>query len=304
MEGKPSAPEPGNWGRWGDADERGAANLLDPEKVLEAARLVRTGRTWNLGLTVPDASRFAARGRAPAQHFMGLDGGDYAAGVKLPGDAHYAEDHLVMSLHGTTHVDALSHFWAGDSLYNGHSPDRIRSYGATRLGIEKLGGAVGRGVLLDIPALAGVDCLDPGAEVTPAQIEAALEAAGLELRAGDSVLIRTGWQRMLDRDADAYHSCSPGIGLAAGRALAAADVFMVASDTIVTEFRGTDGRYDEGSVAPIVHPLLLRDHGIYIGELFALEELAAAAVHEFMLVLAPLNVGGGTAGPMNPIAIA
>ena len=109
---------------------------------------------------------------------------------------------------------------------------------------------------------------------------------------------------MLEIDAATYHSCSPGIGLAAARVLAAADVFMVASDTIVTEFRGTDGRYDEDSLAPIVHPLLLRDHGIYIGELFALEELAAADVAEFMLVLAPLTVGGGTAGPLNPVAIA
>ena len=172
------APEPGNWGRWGEDDERGAANLLDAEGVREAAALVRTGRTWNLGLTVPDASRFAAGGRPPAQHFMGLDGGDFAAGVRLPGGARYAEDHIMMSLHGTTHIDALSHFWADDTLYNGHSANRIRSYGATRLGIEKLGGAVGRGILLDIPALAGTDRLEAGAEITPADLAAALDAGG------------------------------------------------------------------------------------------------------------------------------
>ena len=299
----PDAPAPGNWGRWGEDDQRGAANLLSAEGVRAAASLVKDGRTWDLGLQVPSGSRFAASGRAPAQHFMGLDGGDFAAGVRLPGGAKYAEDTVIMPLHGTTHVDALCHFWADDSLYNGHSPDRIRSYGATRLGIENLGGCVGRGILLDIPALTGSERLAPGQEVTPADLEAALSRAGLDLRPGDSVLIRTGWQRMWDEDADLYHSCEPGIGLAAARLLAAADIFMVASDTIVTEFRGTDGRYDGGSVAPIVHPLLLRDHGIFIGELFHLEELAAAGAVEFMLVLAPLSVDGGTAGPMNPIAI-
>ena len=35
--------ETNNWGRWGKDDERGALNLIDPEKVLTSLRLVEKG---------------------------------------------------------------------------------------------------------------------------------------------------------------------------------------------------------------------------------------------------------------------
>jgi hypothetical protein len=35
-----------NWGRWGKDDQRGAVNLITPEKRVAAARLVRSGRAF------------------------------------------------------------------------------------------------------------------------------------------------------------------------------------------------------------------------------------------------------------------
>ena len=68
------------------------------------------------------------------QHFMSVDGGDYAAGSRPVGPGLcLSDDALVLSPHGTTtHLDALCHVWAGDRLYNGHPAARVRSYGATR----------------------------------------------------------------------------------------------------------------------------------------------------------------------------
>ncbi len=53
-----------------------------------------------------------------------------------------------------------------------------------------------RGVLLDIPKLAGVDVLPTDFIVTPEHMDAA--AAGVAVRADDVVLIRTGWARYWD----------------------------------------------------------------------------------------------------------
>ena len=42
-----------NWGRWGQDDQRGAVNLVTPEKRLAAARLVRKGRALSLSREFP-----------------------------------------------------------------------------------------------------------------------------------------------------------------------------------------------------------------------------------------------------------
>ena len=126
----------------------------------------------------------------------------------------------------------------------------------------------------------------------------------MELQPGDCVLVRTGWQQVLESDADAYHASAPGIGVEAATLLAGADVALVGSDTIVVEVQSADGTYDLASKAPIVHRLLIRDHGIYLVELLQLEDLAKDGVREFMFVLAPLRLAGGTASPVNAIAVA
>src|SRR5215831_232334 len=42
-----------NWGRWGAADERGTTNLITPEKIMSAAKLVKTGQVVSLAHAVP-----------------------------------------------------------------------------------------------------------------------------------------------------------------------------------------------------------------------------------------------------------
>lgn len=102
----------GNWGRWGTDDERGAANLLTPSTVLAAFTTVREGTTLSLALPIqgatsgPGASRVPhLTGRPLPQHFMSMDGGDYAAGIgRIKGEMSVADDALIVSPHGTTKI--------------------------------------------------------------------------------------------------------------------------------------------------------------------------------------------------------
>ncbi|HEY1970186.1 MAG TPA: cyclase family protein, partial [Pseudonocardia sp.] len=138
-----------NWNRWGADDERGAANLISPELLLSALRVARSGEVVSLADEIRRDRVPVAPARSPATHLMSLDGGDFAAGFQLHGSTHgVADDYLFMACQGSTHVDALGHLWYDGQLYNGFPADRVRSYGATRLGIENLGHLIGRGVFL------------------------------------------------------------------------------------------------------------------------------------------------------------
>lgn len=299
-----------NWGRWGDDDERGALNLLTPDVVRAAAGAVRTGRVLSLSLPIRGATSNAAaqrvphlRGRPLPQHFMSVDGADYTAGARAIGAGlRMADDALVVSPHGTTtHMDALCHMWSGDELYNGHPAARVRSYGATRCGIDKaLPGVVARGVLLDVPAALGVERLDAAARVDADTLAAC--AAHAELRPGDVAVVRTGWPTAYAEDPDLYWSGQPGLSADAGRWLAERDVAMVACDNAAISALNADQLADEPAEDDL-HLTLLWRHGIPIAEMLWLEDLAAAAQPDFLFIAAPLAIEGGTASPINPLAV-
>ena len=294
---------PGNWQRWGSEDERGAANFIEPAQRVAAARLVRTGRVYSLALPLRADKLPSSPLRGRMQHFMTIDGGDFAAGVHLKGDYQCADDWLSMPSQVGTHVDGLAHVWYDDHLYNGHPASSVRSYGATRCGIENLDHLVTRGVLLDVAGLLGVEHLPPDHVITPDELERAATRAGARLGRGDVALIRTGWYRVFATDRERYDAAQPGIGLAAARWLASCEVAAVGADNVAIE--ATVGMYGFENADPssAVHKLLLRDHGIYLIELLDLEQLAADEVREFLFVVAPLPIVGGVGSPLNPLAI-
>src|SRR4051794_28050870 len=94
--------ERNSWGRWGEGDELGALNLLDPAAVRAALSIVKTGDVYSLALPIAPKGGPVLGERAPVMHFMSLDGGDYAAGVKLPTNASIADDYVVMPTHTST----------------------------------------------------------------------------------------------------------------------------------------------------------------------------------------------------------
>ncbi|MFG1999475.1 cyclase family protein [Spirillospora sp. NPDC048911] len=299
--------ESNNWGRWGADDERGALNLLTPEVLVAAAGCVREGRALSLSLPIRGATSSPApttvphlRGRPLPQHFMSVDGGDYAAGTRAIGAGlKMADDALVVTPHGTTtHMDALCHMWSGNELYNGHPADRVRSYGAGRCGIDKAGPVVARGVLFDVPRLRGVERLAAEDRIGPDE----LEACGVEVRPGDVAVVRTGWPLTWQDGPDAYWAGQPGLSADGGRWLAERDVSMVASDNAAIGGLNDRQLADEG-LADDLHMILLWRHGIHLVEMLWLEELAATGRTDFLLVVAPLRIEGGTASPVNPVAV-
>ena len=289
----------GNWGRWGDADERGALNLVSSERVLAALALPTQGVVYDLSQLLQESGVPMITSRPAPVHTMTVDGGDYAVGGKQSHGCGSAEDHLFMHLHGhATHMDSLGHVWTGTQLYNGFDMLTIRSSGMRRLGIENVGHIITRGVLLDLARVEGVEHLPGGYSVGAAGLDRAVEHAGVEIRPGDAVLLRTGWPLVYAADKVKWEASWPGLGVDGAAWLAQRDVVLVGADQPSVEVNP----FPQGTTAP-VHQMLMRDHGIYLAELLDLERLAADGRTEFLFVAAPLRLRGGTGSPLNPLAI-
>lgn len=284
-----------SWGRWGENDERGAANLIGGADVAAAASLVRSGRVFGLGRPVsPRTPVPTARPRV--SHFMLRDGGDYEG--ESAHRARFSDDSMLLPLHAGTHVDALAHVWYGDKLYNGFAARTVTSRGAGRCGIHRLGPLVGRGIVLDAAQLTGAAALPTAHRISAEELEACRDRAGIEIRRGDIVLIRTGWKAEVSDTGLQDFERAPGPTLDAACWLAEHDIAAVGSDTYVFEALPNDGP----SAFP-VHELLLRDCGIPIIEDLNLDELVSASVSEFLFIAAPLLLEGATASPLNPLAV-
>ena len=282
------------WGRWGAEDERGALNFIGPEQVRRAAALVRNGQVVSLSQPLSPKTP-VPKHRAGVQHFMGRDGGDYAAGARRPGGFQFAEDTVVLPLHIGTHIDALCHAWCDDCLYNGFPGQGTRSTtGALRCGIDKVGPIVTRGVLFDLVRLHGAP-LHSRASIGRADLEA---AASVAIEPGDAVLIRTGWLESQAGLSDVSFDEEPGIDVEAALWLADLGVAIVGADNFAIEAIP----FPAGTVFP-VHQRLIRDYGIPLLEGLELSPLAGHGREAFLFVAAPLPVVGGTGSPLAPVAV-
>jgi kynurenine formamidase len=101
------------------------------------------------------------------------------------------------------------------------------------------------------------------------------------------------------RDEAEYMRPHPGLGLDGAAFLAERDVVLVGADN-----RAVEPLPFHGAAELPVHRLLLLEHGIYLIEFLFLEELAADQVYEFLFVVAPLRIAGGSGSPVSPFAIA
>jgi len=257
-----------------------------------AARLVRTGQVISLAQKISD--RLPVPGhRGGVQHFMGRDGGDYAAGAKRPGGFQFAEDTVILPLHLGTHIDALCHAWCDDHLFNGFPGSTVRSTTrALHCGVEKIPPLVTRGVLLDVVAVRGHSTESIGL----ALLQDAAKA--FTLRDGDAALIRTGWLESQDPAAGIDFNREPGIDVEAALWLAESGVAMVGADNFAIEALP----FPAGTVFP-VHQRLIRDYGIPLLEGLVLRELAQAGATEFLFAATPLPIVGGTGSPVAPVAV-
>ena len=206
---------------------------------------------------------------------------------------------VVMPEHSGTHIDALAHQAENLTLHGGvHVDSNVQTSAGFRVhGIETMAPLVGRGILLDV---AGAGRLEPEHSITPQELEAAASNAGVGVRAGDVVLVRTGFGALW-AEPDAYMRAA-GVSGAGSRWLAERKVKAVGADNMAFDVIGP--RDPELGVTLPGHILLLVRAGIPIIENLNLEELAAAKVYEFGFVCLPLKMRGATGSPVRPIALA
>lgn len=289
-----------NWGRWGAEDERGALNLITDEARAAALGLIEDSSVVSCALPLP--VRPAPDNFKPVEHHV-LRGGDAASREGLS----FSADYFAIAPHGmaTTHLDALCHVFSNGKMYNGFDQAEVRSDGASKNSIMSgKDGIVGRGVLLDIPGLKGVDWLEPGTAIHPADLDAAEARQGITVGSGDILLIGTG--RDARRTAEGAWDFR-ALGLAGLHA----DCLPWLRERDVSVL-GCDGVSDvlpsqvEGSIQPI-HEVAIAHIGIHIIDNMALDRLTAACRergrYAFAFFLAPLRLERGTASPLNPLAV-
>ncbi|KAA9105909.1 cyclase family protein [Microbacterium rhizomatis] len=317
------AQEVRNWGRWGDDDELGTLNFITPEIVRDAAKLVRTGKQFALGIDFSSGGpQGAFEFRTNPIHTMTVDGGDAETLLQytqdwprntmatqlaelFPGPFRFNDDMIVMPLQAATQWDALSHVYYDEKLYNGFPADSVTSRGAFYCGIDKVDvkGITSRGILLDAVAHRRKERFVPlGDPILPHELDEMADAQGVEVRSGDIILLNTGWAGEYKRTRDRSFFTA-GLDWTCARWLHEHEIAAIAADHLQVEDIQVAV---EGTICPM-HMLCLRDMGLMLGEYWDLEALSADCaddgVYEFMLVAPPLRVTGAVGSPINPIAI-
>jgi len=290
--------------RYGAGDERGAFNEATPEVAVRAARLVRSGRVFDLSHVI-DRSIPAFPGRTFKQvlsttaHQLNRRRPDAGRRGWGENDVNWIVEQVEATQQMGTHVDALNHLQVGNQVYNGWTIDEIvEEHGTNRLGVDTLPQLVTRGVLVDVAKFKGVRHLAAGEVIEPGCVEEILDCHGVRVRPGDVLLFHTGWGGLWS-DADAYLSGEPGPGMAMVEWLVESRVSLVGCDT--WSFGPVPA---ENPARPFEVPQTLNvRHGIVVAENLYLGELADAAVTDFMFVLSHARLRGATGAWVAPLAI-
>jgi kynurenine formamidase len=292
---------------WGKGDQAGGSNWITAEKVLEAVRLVRTGRIYEVGqvyeksmpsfgqrtyaLLSPGSPTYSfpgANSLIANDEFLCAEIGQ--VGTQFDGPGHIG---MRMTMADGTVKDVYYNGFTGNEMYN--------PYGLQKLGIENVKPIVTRGILIDVAGYAAVESLPNRYEVTVEDVRGALERQGMsesDLRPGDALLFRFGWARYWT-DPLRYSHEPPGIGLDVAKWVVERKASMVGGDQAGTEVQPSS---DPEKAFP-VHQELIMKNGIFNLENLTLEELARDQVYEFLFVFTPIRFKGATGSPGRPIAI-
>lgn len=285
---------------WGPDDEIGAANLIDAGVMMRALQQVKAARFFDLTLlTSPRSPRLAVQSPYSlcmwshplvSRHAFAKMGATNGVG--------FADERAELDLHTGTHIDSLGHCCSGDLMFNRMPVLEVAgNFGLMKLGIEKLPPIITRGVLIDVAAFRGRE-LNPGEEITEADIKQTLEWEGVTLQPGALVLIRTGWERYYMTDNARYIGPAPGPGVEAADWLARQQVVAVGSDTMVLEVMPLDA----AKMDYPVHQHLLANSGVYILENAKLSEISEQRVYDFCCFCLAPRFEGATGIPIRLLA--
>ncbi len=300
--------------KWGPNDRRGSMNLMTPERMRDAAAMVREGRKIEIGHVLSQSMPFFGTRRFDVhlkQTFMNPQANRRGSNEELVVGE--------MAQVGTQ-FDGFPHQTIGDETYNCVNVPSIMSRGGfTAMGIETVGMIMARGVLIDVAGLKGVQTLPDTYEITPEDLQQALSRQRVELREGDAMIINTGWAHLWGRENARYVAGCPGIGVAAAEWLIARNPLLLGADNWPVECAPSrtmpDASLPVHQIALVVngvhletadiglHSTPLVVNGVHLLENMKLDELVAANRSEFCFVMQPLRMQGFTGSTVAPAAL-
>lgn len=214
-----------------------------------------------------------------------------------------AHELIVMGSHVGTHIDALGHVSQDGLLYGGADAYEVQQGGILAShGVEEIEPIVARGVLLDVAAAKGVDQLPGDTPISSSDLQEAADFGGVEIRAGDVVLVRIGWASNYS-DNERFLGLSSGVPGPTEEAsywLADKGIRATGGETLSYEYL-KPGLGTNGGIP--VHRVLLVEKAIPIIEVMNLQRLSDARVYEFTFVLAALNFVGSSGAACRPLAL-
>ena len=297
-----------------DDDDRHAETLLH---AIKKARLVDLSHTWDKNSPIAGVNPTFSM-QLEATH----------ANTRPNFDGHLSFTAEVMhwsGQHGAPSIDAIGHIGGDGKLFGGvdanASTSNLDGLGASGVGanlaIDQFSKdlLITRGVLLDVarllqkdgsPLPANCSNLPNMCEITAAHLEGAAKRQGVKIKRGDTIFIRTGWGQFFKSAPGTYNSgFSPGPSLSGANWLIAQGPRIVGSDTLTFEklppLAGTPGQPDF-RIFP-VHVRLIAENGIHIIENLDLEELSRLRAYEFVVVIPPLKILGGTGSALRAFAL-
>jgi len=290
-----------NWGRWGNDDELGAANLITVAKRKQALALAKEGLPVSLAHDIvqesaADAPNFLQRTLGPVNAAGTTDQYQYTG-----------------TYHGIvhSHLDSVDcHMMVDGKGYNGRTMEDITAAGGCPKGnINALkDGIVTRAILFDATLLPGKATaqgwLEPGTAIHREDLEALEKLEHVKVSAGDVILLYTGrWKRRAALGAWPRETGFAGYH---------ADVAYFLKERGVSFIAG-DGPNDvlptglPASAPNPLHRLALVAMGVDIFDNLdferAIEQSRRLNRYEFLFTAAPLRIEKGTGSPLNPLAI-
>jgi kynurenine formamidase len=293
--------------KWGADDEAGASNHITPDKVLDAIKWIKDGKTYKLG-RVYEAGMPLFGQRVFALRIPGSPTGGPFGSNKLV----YHDEFVATEIGQTgTQFDGLGHIGIqlgkdGDKnemhYYNGFTEQDIAdAYGLKKLGVEKLKPLFTRGHLIDMVALKG-GMMDAGQEISVADIRAALQKQNMQesdIKPGDAIFFNTGWGSLWKTNNDRFNSGEPGIGLEVARWVIEKDLCLTGADTWAVEVIPNPDK----NLAFVVHAELQTKHGIHNHENLQFDDLIRDRKYQFVYIFCPAPIKGATGSNGSPIAV-
>jgi kynurenine formamidase len=305
VSGLPQGREPWWPSRYGKDDQIGTLNEITPARVAAAVGLVKTGTRVSLGRVLDETApvfpgRYWRQTVDLSAHVTNLRRDDAQGKGWGRNEINWITEIQAGTFQVGTQLDSIGHIQTGDRFYNGWTvKDVVEGWGLNRFGMETVPPIVGRGVLLDVAKVRGVERLGKGEVITTEDVEKALARQRVAIGAGDIVLFHTGWGGLWGKDNRAFLEGEPGPGMALIRWLYERRVAAIGTDSwSIGPVPGEDP--DRPFLVP---QTMYVDMGLFGFENLATEALVRLNVSEFLFVSTHARTRGSTAALVAPVAV-